>query len=473
MIHPADLFSASWQLSFSTVLGIILLYEPIEQRLMSWTVFKAIELLPSRLTDKTAVQLVLKSTDCVVKLLSVGFSAWLGGAGFLLYHFHSITPLSSIWTVLAMPFVLMILYAGYLKIAFAVLFPTASLCFGVLLDVGCRGFSSLVLRVADVPFSEILIGQVTVWVIAGGYALLLLIRYAPQRATRRILPFLLIVMVFGAWKHFQNDKDVLTMTCLSVGHGQAVCLSFPDRTHWLIDTGSISQKDPGGRTVLPYLRHRGISAVEAVMLTHGDIDHLNGLPEVVSVVRTSGVYANAGVFQKAETSSSASYFKQCLQERKITVQPIETLCDRPIGVTLTMLWPDEETAHSQTASDNDKSQVLLIEYAGRRILLCGDIELYAQTKIRQRYPILNADVIVLPHHGSMTNLDAGFVAAFEPKIVIASCAAGRVGNAFVPGKTSGIEAYYTPDDGAVTVNIKADGTLSAIGFKSQKTIQAD
>ena len=49
-VRPADVFTASWQLSFTTVLGIILLYDPIYQRLLSWTVFKAVERLPERLT---------------------------------------------------------------------------------------------------------------------------------------------------------------------------------------------------------------------------------------------------------------------------------------------------------------------------------------------------------------------------------------------------------------------------------------
>jgi competence protein ComEC len=471
MIHPADLFSASWQLSFSTVLGIIVLYDPIQLRLMSWTVFKAVELLPSRFIDKAAVQFVLKEIGSIVKLLSVGFSAWLGGAGFLLYHFHSITPMSSLWTVLTMPFVLMILYAGYLKIAFAPLFPTISLCFGVLMDAGCRCFSAIVMKLAHVPLSEILVGQVPAWIIAGGYAIVLLIRYARQQITRRILLFLVILAMAGGWKHIYTQQNTLTMTCLSVGHGQAICLSFPDKSHWLIDAGSISQKNPGGRTVLPYLRYCGIAALDAVMLTHGDMDHLNGVPEIISGMKTLRIYANAGVFQKAKTSSSASYFVQCLQKTGLSLESIDTFAAMPNGVGITMLWPDAETANSQTSSDNDKSQVLLIEYAGRRILLCGDIELYAQTKIREQYPTLTADVIVLPHHGSMTNLDAGFVTAFKPKIVIASCAAGRVQNAFVPKKESGIKAYYTPDDGAVTVNIKADGTLYATGYKSQKTIR--
>ena len=470
LFRPADLFSASWQLSFSTVLGIILLYIPVYERLASWTVFKAVERMPEKMAEHPAIQFALKWTERIIKLLSVGFSAWLGGAGFLLYHFNSINPLSSVWTVLATPFVLTILYAGYLKIALASIFPTASLLSGVLLDAGCRGLSATVQLFAQVRWSEISVGHVPASAIAAGYAVLLLKRFAPRRIAAGVLLAFLILTAWGAWKHLHDHRNELTMTCLSVGHGQAVCISFPDKTQWLVDAGSISTKDPGARAVLPYLRFRGISKVDAILLTHGDMDHLNGLPEVISVMPTQGVFANAGVFQKAQLSSSASYLMQCLQEAKTPLQPIEAMSRMPSGVTIKMLWPDSETTQNAALDDNNKSQVLWIEYAGRSILLCGDIEGYAQDTILNRYSSLRADVIVLPHHGSKTNLNAGFVAAFEPKIVIASCAAGRVENAFVPEAKSGIEAFYTPADGAVTVKIKADGTGRAIGFKSQKTV---
>lgn len=473
LVRPADLFSASWQLSFSTVLGIILLYGPIYERLASWTVFKAVEVLPERYTKHPAVQVALAGSDSIVKLLSVGLSAWLGGAGFLLYHFCTVNPLSSVWTVLATPFVLMILYAGYLKVALATVFPTAAMLCGLALDAGCRGLNAVVQLFAQVRWSEIAVGRISALAIIAEYAVLLLARFAPRRAAVRIFSAAMLLGTFGAWRHFQTHRNELTVTCLSVGHGQAVCISFPDRSQWLVDAGSISQKDPGGRTVLPYLRHQGVAALDAVILTHGDMDHLNGLPEVISVMPTRGVYANAGVFQKSQLSSSASYLEQCLQEAKTPLEPIEAIRDLPAGVEVRMLWPDLETARNAAIEDNNKSQVLRIEYAGRSILLCGDIEQYAQDAILERYPSVRADVIVLPHHGSTTNLDAGFVAAFEPKIVIASCAAGRVGNAFVPEAGRGVEAFYTPADGAVTVNTKADGTLCAIGFKSQKTVRLE
>ena len=471
LVRPTELFSASWQLSFITVLGILVLYEPLYQRLMSWSVFKAVEILPKRIIESPAVQWIMKAADGFIRLLSVGLAAWLGGVGVLLYHFYSITPLSSLWTVLTTPLVLIILYAGYLKIALTPIFPTAGLLCAVAMDWGCRAFAAAVRAFSEVPFSEIRTGFIAVGWIVAGYTVLALIRFAPRRIVI-LTGGVVIVLAAGSagWRHWHNRGGELTLACLSVGHGQAIIIEFPDRTPWLIDAGSISQKNPGGRTVLPYLRYRGIAALEAVILTHGDMDHLNGLPEVAAALPVGGVFANASVFEKAQTSSSASFLMQRLKDTGQTIQPIETI-ELPDGATVRMLWPDAETAQNKAINDNDKSQVVWIQFGGRGVLLCGDIELYAQEKIAARFAGLKADVMVLPHHGSMNGLNPDFVAAFNPRIVIASCAAGRQANAYSPPPDSGIAAFYTPDDGAITINIKADGAVSAIGFKSQKTVR--
>lgn len=470
LVRPADLFSASWQLSFSTVSGILLLYDPLKKRLLSWTVFKAVEIVPRRILERGVFQMALRGLYQLMQLLAVGLAAWLGGAGFLVYHFHSVTPLASVWTVLTMPLVVGILYAGYLKIALAPLFPTLSLLSGVAMDFFCRGFSTVVSTLAQLRWSEILVGSVPIAGIVAGYATLLAIRFWPRRMTMHMGTAALLLAGAIGWNHARNGRGSLSMTCLSVGHGQAVCLSFPDKTHWLVDAGSISLKNPGHRAIVPYLRYRGIRSLEAILLTHGDLDHLNGLPEVVTTTPTAGVFANAGVFDKAKSSSSASYLQQILAQNGYPLQLIDDLDRMPSETEIRMLWPDAKTAGNMAISNNDKSQVIWLQYRGRTMLLCGDIELYAQNSILQQYPGLKADVIILPHHGSTTNLNTHFVTAFEPKIVIISCAGGRMANAYAPPNDSGIEIFYTPVDGAVTITIKADGTLSAAGFKSQKTV---
>lgn len=72
---------------------------------------------------------------------------------------------------------------------------------------------------------------------------------------------------------------------------------------------------------------------------------------------------------------------------------------------LHMLRPVADPNAQRQISDNDRSLVSLIELAGTRVLLCSDIERFAQRQILRLHPGLKAGVVVAPHHGSMTTLD--------------------------------------------------------------------
>jgi beta-lactamase superfamily II metal-dependent hydrolase len=68
----------------------------------------------------------------------------------------------------------------------------------------------------------------------------------------------------------------------------------------------------------------------------------------------------------------------------------------------------------------------------------------------------------MPHHGSKKNLVDGFVERLGAKTIIVSCRPTRYPTAYRP--RADVRAFYTPIDGAITVTIKADGTMSTAGF---------
>jgi competence protein ComEC len=109
--------------------------------------------------------------------------------------------------------------------------------------------------------------------------------------------------------------------------------------------------------------------------------------------------------------------------------------------------------------------VILIEFAGKKILLCSDIEQFAQEQILQMHVGLRADVMVMPHHGSTRNLIDGFVERIGAEVAIISCSRSRYEAAFKPQPP--VDAFYTPVDGAVTVRITPDGTITTAGFVKQ------
>ena len=218
------------------------------------------------------------------------------------------------------------------------------------------------------------------------------------------------LLLLPKWQRTHSGS--LTLTALDVGHGQAVLAQLPDGSNLFFDSGSSTRSDIGTRVVGPFLRYNGIRNVNAIIISHADIDHINGIPEIADNCRVKSFYATAAYFE--DSRPTAVFLKKL-----IAVVDINTL---PNSALIKTLWPTTDVLENDLLGENDKTLVILLEYAQRRILICSDIEKFAQTEILNLYPDLKADVLIAPHHGSAATLQKEFLAAIGPEIVICSCA---------------------------------------------------
>ncbi|MCI0499836.1 MAG: DNA internalization-related competence protein ComEC/Rec2 [Planctomycetales bacterium] len=461
-VRPYELFDAGWQLSFMSVFGILVFHKPAHYLLLNRLFFPLVPLFRGRFI------LVQHFLYYIIDALAVGMGAWIAIAPILLYYFGLVNPWSPLWTVLTSAPILVMLYAGFLKMAIAPLLPTLASVLGVLLAFCSILLEKMVLALAKIDFLQTPSCRPPLAVIFILYGLMITAYFIPCRygRLRKILLLLLIAGLFFPRIIRVTDgtnKPAAEMTCLSVGHGQAIVLSMPGGKHILFDGGSITHQDIARKIIAPYLLHRSIFALDAVYISHGDLDHINAVSEIAASVPIKAIYANHVFIESAQKPSIEKELCDRLKQLCHPLAPVDDYYNSE-GLTITSLWPTEPTTASPPFSENDKSEVLLIEYAGRKILLCGDIETYAQKKLLEALPELSVDVLVLPHHGSTTNLIPAFVEHFKPAAAIASCAANRVKNAYHPPAASNMKVFYTAVDGAVTIKIKADGTLSADGF---------
>jgi competence protein ComEC len=84
---------------------------------------------------------------------------------------------------------------------------------------------------------------------------------------------------------------------------------------------------------------------------------------------------------------------------------------------LTALHP----AAGDRFGDNDRSLVLLAEALGRRVLLTGDVERWAEHRLLDCCrEALAVDVLKVAHHGSRTSSGEAFVAAARPRLALIS-----------------------------------------------------
>jgi len=473
LIRPTGLFEPGWQLSFASVLGLILFCERIH-----FFLYEKITGLPWGKKAPMArpfFRIASRPGPYLLRLFSTSLTAWLSGAGILLYHFYTINPFTCIWAAVVFPLVALILTIGYLKIILSLLLPTAALILGLIVN----DLSDLLIwiveriaswHIASWDISQILIGHVSVGLIIFYYCIIVLFwfgyyqRFPIRRMIYRtvILGISAMIVFLGAVKWQRTHRDNLVVTTLDVGHGQAILAQLPGKANVLFDAGSLHKNDVGRRVIAPFLDYIGINKIDAIIVSHKSIDHINGIPEIVVHCDVNDVYANDAFFRKTSQWGPAKFLDESLSEKGLKIQRLDEYLNLSGRAKIKILWPTEQASQDEELGDNDKSLVSLIEFAGAEILLCSDIEKFAQRELLRLFPNLKADVVVVPHHGSVRTSDANFLENLEADILIYSCNQRDYERRQTLKRKNETKSFYTTKDGAITVCINKDGTVKIV-----------
>lgn len=458
LIRPTELFEPSWQLSFAATFGVITLTNRIffylREKITGYIRLpKTNSLLP----------IINRLEKPVLNAFSVSFAAYLATAGILLYQFYTITWLTSIWTVLVLPMISIISAIGYPKMVIALFLPTVASILGAILNILAGWLIWIVNYIADLNVSEILIGKTPAAIIVFYYALVFFIYFAhfQRPAVKKTIctaAILAIVVFLGAAKWQRTHRDSLVLTCLDVGHGQAILAQLPGGANVLFDAGSLHHRDIGGRIVVPFLYYCGIGKIDSIVISHSDIDHINGIPEIVENCKVSGIYADKAFFE-AKQKLPTEFLNNWLNEKGIKIQSLNDGLNLNSPAKIKILWPDKLVDVNEPLSENDKSTVSLIEFAGERVLLCSDIEKAAQARLIKLFPALNPDVVVVPHHGSIRTAKPDFIESIQPKILIYSCDRKQYERLQPFDSKNKTRSFYTGRDGAVTICIDKAGKI--------------
>ncbi len=350
------------------------------------------------------------------------------------------------------------------------LLPTISSLVGVIVTALSSWLIWVVKLLAHLDFLHILIGRVSLTPIVFYYCVISIIAFTYfHRPIIKKMIFiaaaLTAVIFIGVVKYQQTHRDDLTLTCLDVGHGQAILAQLPGGANCLFDAGSLYNSDIGRRVVTPFLNYTGSNKIDSIIISHNDIDHLNAIPEIVANCNVKNIYADETFFDETTRSNSARFLDEYLAQKDTKLVKELNIKSR---AAVKILWPSEQARQDKTLDDNDKSTVSLIEFAGKKILLCSDIEQFAQKELLRLYPNLKADIVIVPHHGSAGTLDADFLDKLQPNILICSCSRSAYEKKQVIGQKEKSQVYYTATDGAVTIHISKDGTIKTTTFAQSR-----
>jgi competence protein ComEC len=240
------------------------------------------------------------------------------------------------------------------------------------------------------------------------------------------------------------DLDVL-----DVGQGLATVIRTSSQTS-LYDTGpSFRGGGSAVRSVVePYLRSRGVTRLDTLLVSHADLDHAGGVGDVHAAFEIGRVFTG-------EALSVPDGAARACQSGDAW---------RADGVEFRLLHPTPLSAFE----GNDASCVLSVTAGSVRLLLTGDVEAAAESAMLRRNVLREHDVVVVPHHGSRTSSSRPFVDALGASIAIVSAARGnRWGlpkdDVVRRWQQAGSTVFNTAKDGAVMIRACGDrGIVSVV-----------
>jgi competence protein ComEC len=262
--------------------------------------------------------------------------------------------------------------------------------------------------------------------------------------------------------------DRLDCTFLSVGHGCAVVLELPDGQTILYDAGQLGSPASAARSVGGYLWWRGIRHLDAVVISHADVDHYNGLPILLKQFSVGRAYVSPLMFRDdrdERESLAVRALEESLERAGVPVEIVRVGDTLPAGegCTLRLLHPPPEGVPPRSKRDdrdNANSLVLSVEYGDRRLLLPGDLEKTGIERLLAQ-PACDCDVLLAPHHGSAQSNPVGLAGWSTPEWVVIS--GGRDVAPAVPATYTerGARVLHTANDGAVRVVLRREAVEAA------------
>jgi competence protein ComEC len=382
---------------------------------------------------------------------------WAASAPLVMAQFHLVSPATLVLTpLLAVP-VAAGLMSGFAVLALEFLFPPLGVMGAWLCDLCLSSLEGAVEAASRCPGSHFWVPGPEPWWLWTFYAAMALGAAIPGRR----LPARWCMALAAGWSAIglivplvrPADECRLDCTFLSVGHGCAVVLELPDGQTLLYDAGRLGSPAAGARSVSSYLWSRGKTHLDAIVLSHADVDHYNAVPELLEKFSVGVIYATPVML--ADEGPAMGRLRSAVDKAGVPLR--ETWAGDRLrvggGCRLEILHP---TRHGVLGSDNANSLVLLVEHEGRRILLTGDLETPGMNDVIAE-SALDCDVILAPHHGSQRSNPPGFAAWSTPEwVIISGSHTDKQGEAAAAYRISGARVLDTADVGAVRVTITSD-----------------
>lgn len=421
LLNPFTLWDVGFQLSFAATLSLMLYATPLTR----W--------VEQKLAARFSASMVKNIMSLISEAVLITLAAQILTLPLLIAYFEQLSLVSLLANALVLPAQPGVMTWGGLATLVGLISPALAQPFAWVAWLLLAYTTTLVRALATVPYAAVPI-QLSLGAVLLIYALIgLLTWFAKQEASWRghtleqlrknltqraaLTSSVAFLALTTAWGSSQPDGQ-LHVAFLNVGQGDAIFIQTPTGRQVLVDGGFYPSvlNDQLGRQ-MPFWDR----AIDLVVATHPDADHVSGLVGVFERYRVERLLTDG-----SGVGESPIYDEVLLAAAgdKTAVFPVHAgeIIHIDDGVDLHILHPgDQRDAESR----NENSVSVRLVYGQFSLLLTGDAEGKAeQAMLRSGLP-LQSLVFKAGHHGSRTSSSADFLAAVQPQIVIISAGTGN------------------------------------------------
>jgi competence protein ComEC len=384
--------------------------------------------------------------DLAWNMLKVSAWVWLLTAPLTLYYFNIVSPIACFLNVLLWIPIFISLLAGILLLMTSSIvswIPLVGPWIGALVGYPLGAICAFGLVIVDrvvkvsekVPMSHFWIPSPSLWMVIAFYGMLVLMitvlgfGKTPRRWIASLTCLWLVVAGmplldrFGVspyqTKSSQGPQPMLS-TFIDVGHGTCVMIELPNGQVWLYDAGRMGDASKSHLQISDVLWERRRTRIDKIFLSHADSDHFSAIARLAKRFQVGEFCTTSQAL--ASTSNGMQELLASLRRQSIPVIALDDqsnlnrLKNENESLTVEILHPGKSGV---SGSDNANSMCLLFTCYGKKLLLPGDLEGAGTKRLLERHRTV-IDVLMAPHHGSLSTDPAMLLAWCQPSVVAIS-----------------------------------------------------
>jgi len=398
LIDPMSISSVSFQLSVSSILGILLFEDRIRKYLSQLKYLKN-----SKGNDKTA-----KLKRWFTSTVSVSISALVFTLPISAFYFQSFSLLSVLTNLLTLWVVTYIFCGIGISLLMGLVFAPLGMAAAWIVSWPIRYVTGIAGLMGKLPIGYVPADNIYMLLFLGfAYLFLFLfIRNGKYKLRVMALCFGAVFVACSAASIMESRIDRFRVTVLDVGQGQCVLIQSKDQCY-MVDCGA----DSGERAASAAVRalwSNGFYRLDGIILTHYDKDHVNGVEPFL-------VQSGADKLYLPDSEDKGNFRSGIENNFRGTVDIVDEKTVIPCGDGMITVFPS-----NPDATGNESSLCILFQAADCDILITGDRNKSGELQLIEQATLPDLEALIVGHHGARSSTSLELLRATMPEVAVIS-----------------------------------------------------